>query len=259
MIWRFPFFLFGIPVSLYFINSLLTITIFPNIVIIITVQRKWKGEEHVTIIFTVFLFVVCSSRQMPCCPGLLWEVSHVKRLEELLTRQILVPSYGIFLSRLSRRLFSSSALSYRAFSDKRYLHQSVLKNWWQGRFFFWLTAHSSSDLRHILVQAVQPFSSNALSSGAIESLFWKIEPSPASVLVLSFGIFSSKLLTFRKTARWCCMLFPLTDFCYRSKICPGDEPGKQMASTEDLLKRKINWSWWELNPDRPVANPTFYL
>ena len=98
-----------------------------------------------------------------------------------------------------------------------------------------------------------PFSSNALSSGAIA------EPSPASVLVPSFGIFSSKLHTFRKTARWCCMLFPLTDFCYRSKICPGDEPGKQMASTEDPRKRKINCSWRELNPDRPVAIPTFYL
>ncbi len=27
--------------------------------------------------------------------------------------------------------------------------------------------------------------------------------------------------------------------CYRSKICPGDEPGEQMASTEDPRKRKI--------------------
>ena len=88
--------MFGIPVSLYFINSLLTITIFQTLLLLL--QRKWKGEKHVTIIFTVFLFVVCSSRQMPCCPGLLWEASHVKRLEELVTRQILVPSYGIFSS-----------------------------------------------------------------------------------------------------------------------------------------------------------------
>ena len=132
--------MFGIPVSLYFINSLLTITIFQTLLLLL--QRKWKGEKHVTIIFTVFLFVVCSSRQMPCCPGLLWEASHVKRLEELVTRQILVPSYGVFSSRLSRRPFSSSALSYRAFSDKRYLRHSVLKNWWPGRFFFCLTAHS---------------------------------------------------------------------------------------------------------------------
>jgi hypothetical protein len=123
----FFFLMFGIPVSLYFINSLLTITIFQTLLLLL--QRKWKGEKHVTIIFTVFLFVVCSSRQMPCCLGLLWEASHVKRLEELVTRQILVPSYGIFSSRLSRRSFSSSALSYRAFSDKRYLHHSVLKNW----------------------------------------------------------------------------------------------------------------------------------
>ena len=161
-------------------------------------------------------------------------------------------------------------LVVRGFFGRR-LTLSVLKNWWPGRFLFRLTASSrpgfpvdpsrpvpyrtglfltrdtsiteswitgdqtdsSSDLWHILVQAVQPFSSNALSSGAIA------EPSPASVLVPSFGIFSSKLHTFRKTARWCCMLFPLTDFCYRSKICPGDEPGKQMAYTEDPRKRKI--------------------
>jgi hypothetical protein len=37
-----------------------------------------------------------------------------------------------------------------------------------------------------------PFSSNALSSGAIG------DPSPACVVVPPFGIFSSKLLTFRK-------------------------------------------------------------
>jgi hypothetical protein len=40
--------------------------------------------------------------------------------------------------------------------------------------------------------------------------------------------------------------------CYRSKICPGDELGEQMASTEDPRKRKIICSWWELNPDRPM-------
>jgi hypothetical protein len=40
----------GVPLLHQFF--VLTITIFPNIVIIIiTVQRKWKGEEHVTIIF----------------------------------------------------------------------------------------------------------------------------------------------------------------------------------------------------------------
>jgi hypothetical protein len=42
-------------------------------------------------------------------------------------------------------------------------------------------------------------------------------------------------------------------FCYRSKICPGDETSKQMASTEDPRKRKISCSWQELNPDHPVA------
>ncbi len=47
--------------------------------------------------------------------------------------------------------------------------------------------------------------------------------------------------------------------CYRSKICPGDEPGEQIASTEDPRKRKIICSWRELNQDRPVASPTFYL
>jgi hypothetical protein len=78
-------------------------------------------------------------------------------------------------------------------------------------------------------------------------------------LVPPFGIFSSKLLTSRKTTRWRCKLFPLTDFCYRSKICPGDESGEQMASTEDPRKRKIICSWRELNSDCPVANLTFYL
>ena len=192
--------MFGIQVSLYFINSLLTITIFQTLLLLL-LQRKWKGEEHVTIIFTVFSVL----------------------LSVLLVRCLVV----------------------RGFFGRR-LTLSVLKNCWPGRFLFRLTASSrpgfpvnssrpvpyrtglfltrdtsitaswrtgdkadsSSDLRHILVQAVQPFSSNALSSGAIA------EPSPASVLVPSFGIFSSKLLTFRKTVRWRCMLFPLTVFKY---------------------------------------------
>ena len=145
--------MFGIQVSFYFINSLLTITIFQSLLLLLLLQRKWKGVEHVTFLLS-FCSVVCSSRQMPCCPGLLWEASHVKRLEELVTRQILVPSYGIFSSRLSRRPFSSSALSYRAFSDKRYLHHSVLKNWWQGRFFFWLMAHSRPGRPALLVQCL---------------------------------------------------------------------------------------------------------
>ncbi len=59
-----------------------------------------------------------------------------------------------------------------------------------------------------------PFSCNALSSGAFA------EPSPACVLVPLFGIFSSKLLTSRKAARWCCKLFPLTDFLLQIKDLP---------------------------------------
>jgi hypothetical protein len=51
---------------------------------------------------------------------------------------------------------------------------------------FRLTASSHSGFPY------SPFSSNALSSGAI------VEPSPACILVPPFGIFSSKLLTFRK-------------------------------------------------------------
>jgi hypothetical protein len=42
-----------------------------------------------------------------------------------------------------------------------------------------------------------------------------------------------------RSARWRCKLFPLIDFCYRSKICPGDASGEQMASTEDPRKKKI--------------------
>jgi len=50
-----------------------------------------------------------------------------------------------------------------------------------------------------------PFSSNALSSGAIA------KPSPACVLVPPFGIFSSKLILHsERSARWRCKLFPLT-------------------------------------------------
>ncbi len=233
--------MFGIWVSLYFINSLLTITIFQTLLLLLQYRESGRGRN------------MLQSFSLSFC-----------LLSVLLVRCRVV--LGFFDGHLTL---------------------SILKNWWPGRFLFRLTASSrpgfpvnpsrpvpyrtglfltrdtsitaswrtgykadsSSDLRHILVQAVQPFSSNALSSGAIA------EPSPASVLVPSFGIFSSKLLTFRKTVRWRCMLFPLTDFCYRSKICPG----KQMASTEDPLKRKINCSWLELNLDRPVANPTFYL
>ncbi len=237
--------MFGILVSLYFINSLLTITIFQTLLLLLQYRESGRGRN------------MLQSCSLSFC-----------LLSVLLVRCLVV----------------------RGFFGRR-LTLSVLNNWCHGRFLFRLTASScpgfpvdpsrpvpfctglfltrdtsitaswrtgdkadsSSDLRHILFQAVQPFSSNALSSGAIA------EPSPASVLVPSFGIFSSKLLTFRKTVRWRCKLFPLTDFCYRSKICLGDEPGKQMASAEDPRKRKINCSWRELNSDRPVANPTFYL
>ena len=92
-------------------------------------RESGRGRNMLQSFFTVFLFVVRCSRQMPCCPGLLWEASHIKRLEDLVPGRSLFRLYGIFSSRLSRRPFSSSALLYRAFSDKRYLCHSVLKNW----------------------------------------------------------------------------------------------------------------------------------
>ncbi len=113
--------MFGIPVCLYFINSLLTITIFQTLLLLL--QRKWKGEKHVTIIFTVFLFVVCASwrtgDQADSCSvlrhllvqaipltllfqGFFWqEIPPSQRLEELVTRQILLLTYGTFSSRPS--------------------------------------------------------------------------------------------------------------------------------------------------------------
>ncbi len=72
-----------------FISSIqLIITIFPNIVNIIITENYMLQS----IFFTVFLFAVRFSRLMPCWPGLLLEATHDKRL---------VPSYGIFLFRLS--------------------------------------------------------------------------------------------------------------------------------------------------------------
>ncbi len=138
--------------------------------------------------------------------GYFWGAAHVKRLEELLTRQILVPSYGIFSSRffcfsvLVRCLigtflvqadppFSSNALSSGAIAEPS--PASVLKNCWSGRFLFRLTASSRSNFLH----------PERLLDGAVCFFHWQI-------------------------------------FCYRSKICPSGEPGKQMASTEDPRKRK---------------------
>ena len=153
--------MFGIQVSFYFINSLLTITIFQSLLLLLLLQRKWKGEEHVTFLLS-FFSVVCSSRQMPCCPGLLWGAAHVKRLEELLTRQILVPFYGIFSSRFFCFSVLVQCLIEQGFSWQE--QTSVIAS---------LTVLSYGTF---LVQADQPFWSNALSSGAIA------EPSPASVL-----------------------------------------------------------------------------
>jgi hypothetical protein len=78
-------------VSLYFINFIVNnYNLFPNIVIIIIITEKVEGGGTCYNHFhCLFCIVVCSSRQMPCCPGLLWGAAHVKRLEELLTRQIL--------------------------------------------------------------------------------------------------------------------------------------------------------------------------
>jgi len=142
--------MFGIQVSFYFINSLLTITIFQSLLLLLLLQRKWKGEEHVTFLLS-FCSVVCSSRQMPCCPGLLWGAAHVKRLEELLTKQILVPFYGIF----SSRFFCFSVL-VQCLIEQGFLWQeqtSVIASWRTG-FFFCLTAHSRPGRPALLVQCL---------------------------------------------------------------------------------------------------------
>jgi hypothetical protein len=124
----FFFLMFGIQVSLYFINSLLTITIFPNIVITILLQRitRYNHFSRSFCLLSVFL-VRC------------------------------LIDWGFCWRRLTL---------------------SVL---------FRLTASSRPGFSY------SPFSSNALSSGAIG------DPSPACVLVPPFGSFlSKKLLTFRK-------------------------------------------------------------
>jgi hypothetical protein len=69
-----------------------------------------------------------------------------------------------------RFLFHLTSSSHpELFSNKRYLHHSILKNQEDSSFVLW----------HILVQAVHPLLPYALSSWAIA------EPSPASVLVAS--------------------------------------------------------------------------
>ncbi len=171
-----------------FISSIhFIVTIFPNIVIIITENYMLQS-----IFFTVFLFAVCFSRQMPCWPGLLLEATPDKHF---------VRSYGIFSFRLSV-LVPSRPMPYHP-----------------GLFC------------------------QAVSSGRLGSAVWN--------LLVQTSYFQKDPLD-GAASFFCCS-------CYRSKICPGDEPGEQMASTEDPCKRKIICSWRELNPDRPVASPTFYL
>ncbi len=113
-----------------------------------------------------FCFVVCSSRQMPCCPGLLWGAAHVKRLEELMTRQILVPSYSIFLS----RFFCFSILV-----------QCLIV---QG--FLWQEQTSIIASLTVLSYGTSP--SRAVPSEHLEELLIR------QILVPSYGIFHSNLL-----------------------------------------------------------------
>ena len=124
-----------------------------------------------------------------------------------------------------------------------------------GAFFEGISCYAScSVLWHLLVQAFLIVSSRsmpyypcycrAISSVHLGSAIWHL---------------LSKLLISWKTARWRCKLFHWHIFCYRSKICPGDESGEQMASTEDLRKKKIICFWRELNLNRPLANLTLYL
>ncbi len=131
----------------------------------------------------------------------------------------------------------------------RHLTLSVLKN------------TSSSVTWHILVQCYSIFSSRLSNPSRPMPYYPRLLPSclqRASWFCRSPSSRPNFLHSERPLDGAACF-FHWQIFRYRSKICPGDEPGKQMASTEDPLKRKINCSWGEFNPDCPVANMSFYL
>ena len=81
--------MFGIQVSFYFHQFIGNNYNFSKHCYYYIITENYMLQSF---FFTVFLFVVRFSCQMPYRPGLLLEASHVKRL---------VPSYGIFSSRLS--------------------------------------------------------------------------------------------------------------------------------------------------------------
>ncbi len=164
----------GFRCPFIFIRSLLTITIFPNIVIIIIIY--YYRELHVTIIVFSRSFCLLSVFSQGFC----W-----------------------------RRLTLSVFLLFR------------------------LTASSRPGFPY------SPFSSNALSSGAV------VEPSPVQTS-------KSKLLYIQKDPLdGAASFFPLTVLQIK------DLPRWWTRRTH--AREKLFCSWRELNPDRPVASPTFYL
>jgi hypothetical protein len=178
--------MFGIQVSLYFINSLLTITIFQTLLLLL-LQRKWKGEEHVTIIFTVFsvLLSVLLVRYLVAWGyiggRLTWrtvdQADSCSVLRHLLAQ--------VFL------LFRSCPVPYRTglFVTRANLRHSVF---------------DCSVLRHVS----RPGRSALLIQCLIIRGYCRAVPSERleellirQILVPSYGIFSLELLTSRKTAR----------------------------------------------------------
>ncbi len=133
-----------------------------------------------SLFFTVFLFV------FRFFSGLLLEASHVKRL--------VVPSYGIFSSRLS--------------------------------------------VESLLVQCL------------IIQGYCRAVSSP------NFQVQSS--LHSERSARWCCKLFSV-DRVTDQRSAQVMNPVNKWPLQRTHTREKLFCSWRELNPNRPVASPTFYL
>ena len=91
-----------------------------------------------------------------------------------------------------------------------------------------------------------PFSSNALSSGAIA------EPSPVQTS-------KSKLLYIQKDPLDGAASFFSVDRVTDQRSAQVMNPVNKWPLQRTHAREKLFCSWRELNPDRPVGSPTFYL
>ncbi len=164
------------------INLLLTITVFPNIVIYYYNRESGRGRNMLQSFSLSFCLLSVVLVRCLVVRGF---------FGRRLTLSVLETWYqadpcSVFMAS-SRPGFPVDPSHPVPYCTGLFLTRgtSVTASWRTGD-----QADSSSVLRHILVQAVQPFLSNAFSSRAIA------EPSPASVLVPLFGIFvhSERLL-----------------------------------------------------------------